>query len=143
MGTDVLAGLVVIGQGVIVLNESEFRLDIRKKFFMMRVVRHWHRLPKEVLDAPSLETFKAKLDGAPSNLIKLKVSLLTAGGLGLMTSKGAFQPKLFYDSLILPLCPIVLGQKLRVTSFSLAAKCSSYGCPLASLPQICHYSTFP
>ncbi|KFV55861.1 hypothetical protein N341_03913, partial [Tyto alba] len=51
------------------LQEGRFRLDIRKKFFMMRVVRHWHRLLREVVDAPSLETFKVKLDGALSNLI--------------------------------------------------------------------------
>ena len=57
------------------------RLDIRKKFFTLRVVRHRHRLPREVIDAPSLETFQARLDGALSNLIQLKMSLLTAGGL--------------------------------------------------------------
>jgi len=55
--------------------------DIRKNFFTVRVVRHWPRLPREVVDAPSLETFKARLDGALSNLIELKMSLLTAGGL--------------------------------------------------------------
>ncbi|KFR05861.1 hypothetical protein Y956_12499, partial [Nipponia nippon] len=51
------------------LKESRFRLDIRKKFFTTRVVRHWSRLPREVVDAPSLEVFKARLDGALSNLI--------------------------------------------------------------------------
>ncbi|KFW81976.1 hypothetical protein N305_12873, partial [Manacus vitellinus] len=51
------------------LKEGRFRLDLRRKFFTMRVVRHWHRLPREVADAPSLETFKARLDGALSNLI--------------------------------------------------------------------------
>ncbi|KFP47089.1 hypothetical protein N323_02566, partial [Cathartes aura] len=51
------------------LKEGRFRLDIRRKFFMMRVVKHWKRLPREVVDAPSLETFKARLDGALSNLI--------------------------------------------------------------------------
>ena len=35
----------------------------------MRVVSHWHRLPRGVVDAPSLETFKLRLDGALSNLI--------------------------------------------------------------------------
>ncbi|KFR02010.1 hypothetical protein N306_10596, partial [Opisthocomus hoazin] len=49
--------------------EGRFRLDIRKKFFTMRVVKHWHRLPREPVDAPSLEVFKAKLDGALSNLV--------------------------------------------------------------------------
>jgi len=46
----------------------------------MRVVKHWHRLPREVGDAPSLETLKARLDGALSNLIWLKMALLTGGG---------------------------------------------------------------
>jgi len=63
------------------LKESRFRLDIRKKFFTMRVVKHWPRLPREAVAAPSLAVFKARLDGALSNLIWWKVSLLTAGGL--------------------------------------------------------------
>ena len=45
------------------------RLDIRKKFFTVKVVKHWHRLLREAVDAPSLETFKVRLDGALSNLI--------------------------------------------------------------------------
>ncbi|KFP16147.1 hypothetical protein Z169_11804, partial [Egretta garzetta] len=51
------------------LNQGRFRLDIRKKFFTMKVVKHWNRLPREVVEAPSLETFKARLDGALSSLI--------------------------------------------------------------------------
>jgi len=47
----------------------------------VRVVKHRNRLPREVADAPSLETFKARLDGALSNVIWLRMSLLTAGGL--------------------------------------------------------------
>jgi len=63
------------------LREGRFRLDTRKKFFTVRVVRHWNRLPRKVVEAPSLETLKTRLDGALSNLIQLKMSLLTAGGL--------------------------------------------------------------
>ena len=51
------------------LKEGRFRLDVRGKFFTMRVVRRWNRLPKEVVDAPSLEVFKARLDGALGNLV--------------------------------------------------------------------------
>ncbi|KFR05979.1 hypothetical protein N306_14254, partial [Opisthocomus hoazin] len=51
------------------LKEGRFRLDIRKKFFTMRVVKHWNRLPREAVDAPSLEVFKARLDAALSNLV--------------------------------------------------------------------------
>ena len=49
------------------LKEGRFRLDTRKKFFTVRVVKHWHRLPREVVDAPSLGTFRS--DRALSNLI--------------------------------------------------------------------------
>ncbi|KFV05753.1 hypothetical protein N340_07966, partial [Tauraco erythrolophus] len=51
------------------LKEGRFQLDIRKKFFTQRVVRHWNRLPREVVDAPSLEVFKARLDEALGNLM--------------------------------------------------------------------------
>ena len=51
------------------LKQGRFRLDKRKKFFMTRVVRHWNRLPGQVGNAPFLETFKVRLDGALSNLI--------------------------------------------------------------------------
>jgi len=44
-------------------------LDRRNKFFTMRVVRHWNRLPREAVDAPFLVVFKARLDGAASNLV--------------------------------------------------------------------------
>ncbi|KAK4831086.1 hypothetical protein QYF61_015284 [Mycteria americana] len=51
------------------LKEGRFRLDEKKKFFTMRVLRHWNRLPREVVDAPSLQVFKVRLDRALSNLI--------------------------------------------------------------------------
>jgi len=50
------------------LVESRFRLDIRKKFFAMRVMRHRDGLLGEAVDAPSLGVFQVRLDGALSNL---------------------------------------------------------------------------
>ena len=62
--------LIVIGQEGMVLNrDRRFRLDIRRKFFTQRVVTHWSRLPKEVVDAPSLEAFKVRLDVAMGSLV--------------------------------------------------------------------------
>jgi len=51
------------------LREGIFRLDIRKKYFTTRVVKHWNGLPREVVEVPSLQMFKFRLDGALSNLI--------------------------------------------------------------------------
>ena len=51
------------------LRLGRFRLDIRRNFFTQRVVTHWNRLPEEVVDAPSLEAFKARLDVTLGNLI--------------------------------------------------------------------------
>ncbi|KFV03353.1 hypothetical protein N340_00240, partial [Tauraco erythrolophus] len=51
------------------LKEGRFRLDLRKKFFTLRLVKHWNRLPREVVDASSLAVFKARLDEALGNLV--------------------------------------------------------------------------
>ncbi|GAB0208572.1 hypothetical protein GRJ2_003322900 [Grus japonensis] len=51
------------------LKEGRFILGIRKTFLTMRVARHWNRLPREVVDAPSLEVFQATFDVALDNLV--------------------------------------------------------------------------
>jgi len=51
------------------LREGRFRLDIREKFFTVMVVKHWNGFPREVVEASLLETFKARLDRALSNLV--------------------------------------------------------------------------
>lgn len=56
------------------LKEGRFRFEIRKNFFTIRVVRHWNRLSREVLDAPFLEVFQIWV-GQGFNFIKLKISL--------------------------------------------------------------------
>ena len=51
------------------LRQGRFRLDIRRKFFTQEVVTHRNRLSKKVVDAPSLEAFKARLDVALGSLV--------------------------------------------------------------------------
>lgn len=51
------------------LKERRFRLDVRGKFFTKKMVRCWNRLPREAVDALSLEVFKARLDGAVGSLV--------------------------------------------------------------------------
>ena len=51
----------------------------RKNFFAQRVVTHWHRLPKKVVDAPTLEAFKTRLDVALGSLVWWLATLHIAG----------------------------------------------------------------
>jgi len=74
------------------LEEGRFRVDLRKKVFIVGVVRHWNRLPTEAVDAPSLEAFKARLDGAASSLVWWEASLPIAWGWNLMMWKVPSSP---------------------------------------------------
>ena len=80
---------------------NKYRLDIKKKFFTMRVVRRWNRLPRKAVDAPSLEVFKASLDMAWGNLLKWVTTLLMHGRV--VGTRGSFKvlsnPKPFQDSM--------------------------------------------
>ena len=62
---------------------------------------HWNRLPKEVVVAPSLEAFKASLDGALGKLVWWLATMHIAGGLKLDDHCGPFQPRPFYYSMMI------------------------------------------
>ncbi|KGL73001.1 hypothetical protein N309_02468, partial [Tinamus guttatus] len=46
------------------MKDQKFHRNLRKSFIMVRVAEHWNRLPREVVESPSLEIFKTRLDAA-------------------------------------------------------------------------------
>ena len=57
------------GSNGLMLFQERFRLDTRKNFFSKRVVMHWHRLPREVVQSPSLEVLRRCVDEALRNVV--------------------------------------------------------------------------
>ncbi|GAB0188297.1 hypothetical protein GRJ2_001295000 [Grus japonensis] len=51
------------------LEHRKFHLNMRKNFFTLRVTEHWNRLPREVVESPSLEIFKTHLDAILCNML--------------------------------------------------------------------------
>lgn len=63
------------------------------KLFMVRVAKHWNKLPREVVGVPSLKALKVRLDGTLGTLTELWMSLFVAGQLDEMTFKGPIHLK--------------------------------------------------
>jgi len=83
-------------------------------------------MPEEVVDAPSLEAFKARLDVALGSLVWWLATLHTAGGLKLHDHCGPFQPRPFYD-------PMIHSKLCMLTVIShLSSKCSCKNCTYCS-----------
>ncbi|KFV88744.1 hypothetical protein N308_06551, partial [Struthio camelus australis] len=51
------------------LNHRQFHLNLRKNFFAVRLTEHWHRLPSEAVESPSLELFRTRLDVILGNVL--------------------------------------------------------------------------
>jgi len=81
------------------LKQRKFLVNMRKNFFPLRVTEHWNRLPREVVESPSLEIFKTHLDVVLCSL--LWVTLLRQGGWTRGPHRGPFQSLLFCDCVIL------------------------------------------
>jgi len=102
-------------------------LDIRRKFFTQRVVTHWNRLPKEAVDAPSLEASEARLDVALGSLVWWLATLHRAGGLKLLCSFSTQAILWFYES--------EFGNSSRMTQTTLLSEHAAPKAPRSAVPK--------
>jgi len=81
------------------LKHRKFLLNMRKNFFPLRVMEHWNRFPREVVESPSLEIFKSLPGQGPVQPALRDPA--SAGELDWVTHRGPFQPLPCWDSVIL------------------------------------------
>lgn len=81
--------------------DGSFRLDTRIKLFVMLVVKHWSRLPREVVDVSSLKIFNQGPTGQVSVLLDIIEDVTVYCIAYYMTCKCSFQTELIYDSRVL------------------------------------------
>ena len=98
------------------LEHRKFCTNMQKNF-TVRVMEHWSRLPREVVDSPSLEIFKTHLDAYLCSLLQ---GACFAGGLDSMISKGPFQPLQFCDAVITLSFPVSGSLRVQVSKIILS-----------------------
>ena len=76
------------------LKHKKFHRNMQKYFFKIRVMEQWNRLPREIMESPSMETFKTHLDAYLCDLLQ---GTCFSRGLGSVISIGPFQPLRFSD----------------------------------------------
>lgn len=83
------------------LKHWRFPVNMGKYFFTMRVTKHWHGVPREAVESPSLKVFKSHVDTVQNTLIDLCVPAW-ASGLEQMSSRGLCQPQAFCHPVEMP-----------------------------------------
>jgi len=82
------------------MKEERFRLDVRKKFFMQRALRHWYRLPQRSCGSPIPMGDQHQVGWVFGQPGRVGGSPSHGRGLELDDLEGPFEPKPLYDSMI-------------------------------------------